>query len=357
MHPTPPPLPSDPTAWLARGQALEARQTPDALAEAVRSYEVAITLLRPAVANGTATPHTLAVAWMNRGNALHQLATPADLAAAVASYDETITLLRPAPADDLPARNTLGAAWMNRGLAAHRQATPVSILDAVRSHAEAIAVLSSLPLEENPIFRRNLAAALLNQANALLDTGKTELLESALSASRSALELATPTETTALESADLAFKARRVLCDALGHLLTIHESAHLPLQPLTTEASDTVDAGLTLARHWETQGILYFRPIAIRLFRFGTQLYRFNQPHFLAEFILENLDPEISAGSLPVEGEFHTIAIEAITRSLDTMRRQPGLMFDHPDNDRRLQTWRDLKSAEARLAKLRPTAA
>ena len=356
MHPTPPPLTSDPAAWLAYGQALEARQTPEAFAEAVRSYEVAITLLRPAVANGTTTPHTLAVAWMNRGNALHQIATPTDLADAIAAYDETITLLHSAPADDLPARNTLGAAWMNRGLAAHRQATPVSILDAVRSHAEAIAVLSSLPLEENQTFRRNLAAALLSQANALLDAGQPEFLEAALADARAALELAAPTETTALESADLAFKARRVLCDALGHLLTIHESAHLPLGPLTTEASDTVDAGLTLARHWETQGVLYFRPIAVHLFRFGTQLYRFNQPHFLAEFILENLDPEISAGSLPVDGEFHLIAIEAITRSLDTLRRQPGLIFDHPDNDRRVQTWRDLKAAEARLAELRPPA-
>lgn len=346
--------PTDASSWLARGQALEAQQTPDALAEAVRSYEVAITLLRPAVANGTAPPHALAVAWMNRGNALHQLGTPTDLTAAVAAYDETITLLRDAPAEGLPARNTLGAAWMNRGLAAHRQATPASILEAVRSHAEAIAVLSSLPLAENPIFRRNLAAALLNQANALLDTGKPELLDAALAAARSALELAAPTETTALESADLAFKARRVLCDALGHLLTLHESARLPLEPLTTEAGDTVDAGLTLARHWETQGVICFRPIAARLFRFGTQLYRFNQPHFLAEFILENIDPEISAGALPVDDEFYTIATEAVTRSLDTMRRQPGLMFDHPDNNRRLQTWRDLKAAESRLTELRP---
>lgn len=346
--------PTDPVAWLAHGQALEARQTPDALAEAVRSYEVAITLLRPAVASGAAAPHALAVAWMNRGNALHQLGTPSDLAAAVAAYDETIALLRPALSDDLAARNTLGAAWMNRGLAAHRQAAPAAILDAVRAHAEAITVLSSLPLAENPIFRRNLAASLLNQANALLDTGDSEVLEAALANARAALALAAPTETTALESADLAFKARRVLCDALGHLLTLHESAHLPLAPLTTEASDTVDAGLTLARHWETKNVPHFRPLAIRLFRFGTQLYRFNQPHFLAEFILENLDPKISAGALPADGEFLTIATEAITRSLDTMRHQPGLIFDHPDNDRRVQTWRALKSAEARLAELHP---
>ncbi|MBC7369088.1 MAG: hypothetical protein H7343_20140, partial [Undibacterium sp.] len=179
----PDPVAPDAAAWLARGQALEAQQTPAALAEAVRSYDVAIALFRSSLPDPVpAAPHALAVAWMNRGNALQQLGTPSALAAAVTAYDETIALLLPAPAEELAARNTLGAAWMNRGLAAHRQATPASILDAVRSHAESIAVLNSLPLDENPIFRRNLAAALLNQANALLDTGKPELLESARAA-------------------------------------------------------------------------------------------------------------------------------------------------------------------------------
>jgi tetratricopeptide (TPR) repeat protein len=346
-------LPTDAASWLARGQELEARENPAALTEALRCYDLAIALLRAAPRDPAAsTPHTLATAWMNRGNALHQLGTPTDLTSAIAAYDETIRLLREAPAAELSARNTLGAAWMNRGLAAHRQGTPASILEAVRSHAEAIAVLSALPLKENPVFRRNLSAALLNQANALLDTHKPELLESALAAARSALELVADSETTALESADLSFKTRRVLCDALGLLLTVHESARLPLEPLTAEASDNVDDALALARHWEVQGVLYFRPVAARLFRFGTQLYRFNQPHFLAEFILENLDPEKSAGALPVDGDFGIIATEAITRSLETLRSQPGIVTASSENDRRLQTWRDLKAAQLRLAAL-----
>ena len=346
-------LSHDAASWLTRGQELEARDDPAALAEALRCYDLAIALLRSAPRDpATPTLHTLAIAWMNRGNVLHQLATPTALASAIAAYDEVVALLRTAPAEALGARNTLGAAWMNRGLTAHRQATPASILAAVHSHAEAIAVLSSLPLAEHPIFRRNLAAALLNQANALIDTRQPELLESALAAARSALELVADSETTALESADLSFKARRVLCDALGLLLTVHESARLPSAPLTAEASDTVDAGLALARHWEVQGIVSFRPTAARLFRFGTQLYRFNQPHFLAEFILENLDPKNSPGALPVEGDFHTLATEALTRALETLRNQPGIVTVASDNDRRLQTWRDLKAAQIRLAEL-----
>jgi hypothetical protein len=354
----PPPvsdLPADAASWLARGQELEAQQNPAALAEALRCYDMAIALLRTAPRDpSTPTPHMLAIAWMNRGNALHQLGTPTDLAAAIAAYDATVELLRAAHADELGARNTLGAAWMNRGLAAHRIATPESIMDAVRSHAEAIAVLSRLPMEADSIFPRNLAATLLNQANALLDTRNPELLPHAHNAARSALTLVAGTETATLEGADLALKSRRVLCDAIGQLLTVHESNRLPLEQLTTEASDTVDEGLAVVRHWEAQGIVYFRYIAARLFRFGTQLYRFNQPHFLAEFILENLDPEKSPGALPIDGDFNTIATEAITRSLETLRNQPGFIHASPENDRRVQIWRDLKAAETRLAELRP---
>lgn len=349
-EPTPP---SPAAALLARGQALEAAGTPADCAEALRCYDTALALLRSAPATPTLD---VAIAWMNRGNLLQQLAPP-DFPAALAAYDAAIALLRTAPTADLAARNSLGAAWMNRGLAAHRLATPESILDAVRAHAEAIAVLGALPLATNPIFPRNLAAALLNQANALLDTARPELFAAALAAARSAIELTAPAATTALEFADLTLKARRVLCDTLGQLLTLHESARLPLGPLTAEAGDTVDAGLALARHWEAQGVAHFRPTAVRLFRFGTQLYRFDQPHFLAEFILESLDPAVSPGALPLEPEVLAIATEAITRTLATLRApSAGFQLDDPAHARRLQTWRDLKAAEARLAALTPTA-
>jgi tetratricopeptide (TPR) repeat protein len=346
----PEPVPSDPVAaLLARGQACEAAGTPAACAEALRCYDTALALLRSAPLAPTLD---VAVAWMNRGNVL-QLLAPPDFPAALAAYDAAIALLRAAPAADLSAQNSLGAAWMNRGLAAHRLATPESVLDAVRSHAEAIAVLGALPLATNPIFPRNLAAALLNQANALLDSARPELFAAALTAARSAIDLAAPAATTALEFADLTLKARRVLCDTLGQLLTLHESARLPLGPLTAEAGDTVDAGLALARHWEVQGIAHFRPIAVRLFRFGTQLYRFDQTHFLAEFILESLDPTASPGALPLEPEVLAIAADAITRTLATLRAPTaGFQLDDPAHARRLQTWRDLKAAEARLAEL-----
>ncbi len=53
--------------------------------------------------------------------------------------------------------------------------------------------------------------------------------------------------------------------------------------------SDLVDDALALIRHWAARGEHSFQPLAVRFFHYGTQLYRFHQPHFLAEFIQENL--------------------------------------------------------------------
>ena len=48
---------------------------------------------------------------------------------------------------------------------------------------------------------------------------------------------------------------------------------------------------MKLARHWEARGEGRFHDLAGELFRFGARVYQMHQPHFLSEFLLENLDP------------------------------------------------------------------
>ena len=74
---------------------------------------------------------------------------------------------------------------------------------------------------------------------------------------------------------------------------------------LIEEATDAVDEGLALARHWEQRGESGFRALAEDLFRFGCRVYQAGQPQFLAEFILESLDPEKADGVLPLGREMH----------------------------------------------------
>jgi hypothetical protein len=61
------------------------------------------------------------------------------------------------------------------------------------------------------------------------------------------------------------------------------------------DATDLVDEGLSLVRYWEQRGLTHFRGLAADLFRFGARVYGGYQPHFLSEFVRENMDPRRSS--------------------------------------------------------------
>jgi len=276
------------------------------------------------------------VAWMNRGHALMQAG---QVAAALAAYEEAITLLRPLAAATRPAwSNSLGAALMNRGALLHRVHGTSRADEAFAAFDEAAGLLRPLATDnKHPWPRRNLAGTLLNRANLLLDLRRHA---GARNAAREALGLAQPWEHRDVVDADVALKSRRALCDALGQLIVMPGAAQ---DELAAEASDLVDDGLALIRHWSGQDRAGFQPLAHRFFRYGVQLYRFHQPHFLAEFIQENrplADPALRA-----------IAIEVIDATLND--RPPAgsfLTVGDPATERRRRTWTELAALRQRLA-------
>jgi tetratricopeptide (TPR) repeat protein len=275
---------------------------------------------------------------MNRGHALLLRGDLADLTAALDAYGEAIALLRDVPLAENPSwANSLGAALMNRGHLLHRVHGIAQASAALDSFAEAAFLLRALPdTDAAPWPRRNLAGTLLNRANLLLDLSRHA--EAAISA-REAVELCRPCERAESIDADLALKSRRALCDALGQLLVARGADQ---DALAHEASDVVDDALALIRHWAGKGESTFRPLALRFFRYGVQLYRFHQPHFLAEFIEENL----SAG----DREFRDIALDAIKATLaDRPRHGDYLTVGDPGTERRLRAWRELDSLKQRL--------
>lgn len=340
--------------WIARGQALEAQEKPAALAEAVRSYDAAIALVRALpVDRREPTGFHLGVAWMNRGNALQKQAAPESLAESLRSYDAAIAAFRTLPpALPPPARNALGAAWLNRGVSLHRLPSHDRLDEAVQSFREALAVLDAPPADDSPWHRRNLAGVRLNLANALLDRAPPATEEASVLA-REAVEHVRPFEFADAIDADLGLKLRRVLLDSLGPQLTAMEKSGGDPHALADEAADVVDHGLALVRHWEQQNVRAFRPLAARLFHFGAQLYRLHQPHFLAEFLLETLDAGQSPGAVPDDEALHRIAAAALAQALQALQGQPLFLEGAAEDNRSVQTWRSLKAAEARLNELR----
>lgn len=291
----------------------------------------------------TGRQRDLAVAWMNRGHDHLVRGTTPDLAAGLAAYGEAIALLEPlvaaAPAERGWA-NSLGAARLNRGVLLHRAHGTARADAALADFARAIALLSGLADDRAPWPRRNLAGAHLNRASLLLDLGRAG--EARADAS-TALRLSVPAEDADLVDADLALKARRAACDAIGQLLVAPGADQ---DALAHEASDLVDDALALARRWIARGAPHPRELAHRLFHFGAQLYRLHQPHFLAEFLLEHL---AAAGP---DRDLARLALAQIDAALVERPGEPFLVVGDPASERRLLTARALVAARARIAAL-----
>lgn len=278
-----------------------------------------------------------AIAWMNRGHELLLRGNDPSLAAALEAYNEAIALLRPLPlAENAGWANSLGAALMNRAQLLHRLHGTSQAALALAACDEAEQILRLLPADDNPWSRRNLSGTLVNRANLLLDLGRHA---EAAEAATSALVLAAPHERVEPVDADLALKARRALGDALGLLLVAPDANQ---ETIARQASDVVDDALELVRHWRDRQPDAFRGLALRFFRYGAQLYRFHQPHFLAEFLEENLPAH--------DAEFRTVAEDAIKAALaDGSATGPFLTMGDPASERRRQAWLDLEALQARL--------
>jgi hypothetical protein len=274
---------------------------------------------------------------MNRGHALLLQGDQLSLEAALSAYNEAIALLRHVSlAGNSRAANSLGAALMNRGHLLHRRHGVAQAAAALAAFEEAAGILRELPADDDAWPRRNLVGTQVNQANLLLDLGR---FAQAAGIARDALILAVPHERAEPVDADLALKARRVLADAIGQLLVVAGSDQ---EALAREASDLVDDALDLVRLWTARLEFSFEPLALRFFHYGTQLYRLHQPHFLAEFIRENLrmdDPEFRAAAL--------VALDATLQ--DRPREGEFLTIGDPASERRRRTWQDLAALRADL--------
>jgi tetratricopeptide (TPR) repeat protein len=335
------------TAWLRRGHALEAAgRIPDAIAAYDRSF---VSASDTTLADTAAARRARALAAMNRGNALQRRGDRANLAAAVHAYDDAIALFAMLPLEHDPAlRNNCGTAWLNRGRALQLRRDASSLAAAVASHERAIGLLRSLPENGPAFFTRNLAGAWLNLADALLESTTPGGHSRARDAAKTAADLVASREETDPEFADLGLKARRAFVEALGHLLVAAGSDRGACDALASHATDAIDEGLALARRWESHGHVSLRPLAARLFRFGAQLYRLHQSHFLAEFLLENVAP----GAFADDPEFRAIARDALAAARAELARPRLFHLGDRESEKAASLARELAAAEREVAAL-----
>ena len=280
---------------MKRGIALLEENSRSSLNIAVRCFNKAIEL-RGGLPLGSSPwfRYGLAAGWMNRGDALTRLGSREDLTKALRSYDEALNQLRQIPLEEsFLFRKRLAIAWLNRG---HTLLSGLDLAESVRSFDQAIAVLKHEGASRIPEQGFLLGCAWMNRGNALLRFAPPDFL-AAGTAAREAMNLLAEAQRTELAAAEAGLKARHVLCRAVVGLSRKQCDAGQEAGEWVGEATDAVDGGLELIRHWELRGVTSFRALAGEFFRFGARAYQIYQPHFLAEFILENLDPEQSPGA------------------------------------------------------------
>lgn len=341
------------SAWMKRGIALLNENTTPCLTGSLYCFDRAIELRRSLpLGEYPWYAYVLAGGWMNRGDALTQLGARENLATAVRSYDQALALLQTLDlASDPRFRKRLALAWMNRGVTLQAQGTASSVRDALGSFDEAIALFRDPAAVDDPETRSILACGLANRGNALL------LIEPAAPAlarasAEEVLGLIAGIEQREFSAAETGLRARHVLCRAIAHQLAAATTA-MAREDLVAAATDAADDAMKLARGWEARGERRFRNLADELFRFGVRAYQTHQPHFLTEFLLENLDPSHSTDSFPADPKMHQAAAEAIDSACAKIRREIFGTLNTPRFDRSLQMLCQLRITRTRLGELR----
>jgi hypothetical protein len=344
-------------AWMKRGIASLQAGTPEALREAVRCFEIAIEMRRKLPLENLACRYKLAASLINRGDALTRLGAVENSDDAIHSHTEAVALLQAIPPDDGGLYlKRLAIAWINRGLALELKGDQAALEEAVSSCRKAIDLLEGSPLAIGGEFvlikagvRVNYGNALLRSSGDAIGVGATEACEVAAQA----LALIAGIESSEPAAAEIGFKARHVLCQSLVALQMIAPPEEASRMDFIGRLTDTVEDGLRLAREWEKGGVTAFRGLATRLFHVGVLVYETGQPHFLAEFLLDYLDPERATCIVPVDLKWFAMADESLSRVRHQLQISSFESLATEQGKRRMELLGQLGVAQAKLQALR----
>ncbi|RBP46005.1 hypothetical protein DES53_102390 [Roseimicrobium gellanilyticum] len=335
-----------------KGIALLQSDDATTLREAVTWFEKSAAYRRTLPRDMHSVRWGLAAACMNRGDALTRLGQPEDLQEAIRSYDEAVQCLEElAGFDHPPFIVRYAVAYMNRGHALMAQNSPEGVAEAIKSFASATAMMELHTQKDSMEYHGTMGCAMMCHAAALMEQGREQAGQVAEEA-RKAIAHVQHFEKEDLLSTEVSIKARHLLCRALATMLDRTPPDAPEVDEWITEVTDTVDEGMALERLWEQRGLEGFRLMAVELFRFGVRVFFIRQPHFLAEFILECLDPEQSPGAPVTSEEMHHLAGSVIwDAALNIEQRARGASVQ--ERASLVEIVSDLHAADKRLQELR----
>ncbi len=338
---------------MKRGIALLSANNPEVLPEALNCFDQALAIRRELPFEESSWYRWLLTAcWMNRGDVLTRLGNPAELKAAVQSFDEAIFHLQKLPLEeDSQYRGRLALAWMNRSLALRAQGTPESLQAALQSLDHGKNVIEESVHAGLPVNTALLPTLQINRAALLLEVSPPQMLV-AMQVAQEALMLCQPTENLNLQAAEIGLKARHIFCRAVAILLETPPVDTSRADDWIMQATDKVDEAMHLTARWESQdGAGPFHALRHELFRYGCNLLLAYQPHFMAEFLLDVLDPEQGSPMLAKADDLYQVGLEALDLAAAEMRRRGPLDLGLQKMDRLIEVLESMSRAAERIKK------
>lgn len=294
--------------------------------EAARQFETSILLREADPDPDEEAQWGLSAAWINRGDALSRLGERDQLLEAIRCHDQGAERLRSFDLAANPAyRSRLALSHLNRAAALmelqlrHGETVAPSPFE---HFAEAVAILrpgAELGLEES---KRMLAVALTNTSRArlLLEPGSANSIQESLRESEEALRWIEGFDCGDWELLKLDLTAR------LSSGLARRALASTPDDAVAI--TDLVEEGIDHLRRYLSLGgrLNVLEGLAAPLLRCGAEVYARHLPHFLAEYLLDQLDPERGAGGLERSALCHEAAVEVLWA--ETARLKQGGFAD-----------------------------
>lgn len=294
-------------AWIPIGQIFE-HHGADYFPSALAAYEVALEVFPLGeTAENPNVWRARAVAWMNIGNIQQKLG---NAQAGISAYETSLDHLKRMAPSDADASIMAGALWLNRGSALQRQNDPQQRDEIIRSFQSALDVLA--PLDQSiPHVVHLGGAARLNLAAALL-SGQTPEVERAFELAKGVISSFAEREASDPQFADISLRARKMVCEIAGFRIN---SAGADMEKRMENiglGTDTAEEALSLAAHWDKNGVFGFRGVVGWFFQFALAIYARFQPQFLSEFVVETL---AGAGTPPdwkTAAELNKMAVAGI---------------------------------------------
>ena len=338
--------------WANLAQVLIRLQTVDGLAESTECFDKSIETLQklPWQENYQVRAHLIGL-WLNKGNAHQMLRAKESRETALEAYEKAIEFAQPLPLDDPQFGAMVSTIWLNRGNTLRANGDEESLSSALESYDEAIRILQKLDTDKNRQLAMTCANAMASKAMILAGYHQMpDRLALAGKVAREAISVIGEDERKHPVPAEIALNARQALCQAVCSQLSSNKDDN----PEThyNNATDTVDDTLELIRHWEDQKVPQFRNVARRMFRLGTQLYAAQQPHFLSEFILENIGGEKVAETFGKDPEMLSLGVGALKNAIQILEQQ----LEQLQGDQKEEGTRLLGELQESLAKIDPVA-